>query len=141
MDLLDVNVWLALADGNHIHHTAARDYWKNQSAEEIAFCRVTALGFLRLSSHPKVLSRPLNMEQAWAAYQRYIDQPGVCWVEDSFALDDVFMHFCRQPKWSHHLWTDAYLAALAKYRSCRIVSFDSDFKCFTGLDFLQLIAD
>jgi predicted nucleic acid-binding protein len=52
-DLLDVNVWLALADENHAYHKTAIAYWQDQSAPEIAFCRVTALSFLRLSTHPK----------------------------------------------------------------------------------------
>jgi hypothetical protein len=58
-DLPDVNVWLALVDDNHAHHDAAVAYWRDESYPEIAFCRVTSLAFLRLSTHPKVLSRPL----------------------------------------------------------------------------------
>ena len=47
-DLLDVNVWLALADSDHTHHGVASTYWMEQEASEVAFCRVSMMGFLRL---------------------------------------------------------------------------------------------
>jgi predicted nucleic acid-binding protein len=56
--LPDVNVWLALADENHLHHPRALSYWHEESVPAMVFCRVTMLGFLRLGTHPKVLSRP-----------------------------------------------------------------------------------
>jgi predicted nucleic acid-binding protein len=46
-DLLDVNVWLALVDENHVHHERALYYWQNQADSQIAFCRVTLLTFFR----------------------------------------------------------------------------------------------
>ncbi len=36
------------------------------------------------------------------------------------------------------LWTDCYLAALARFRNCRVVSFDQHFHRFPKLDFLDL---
>jgi predicted nucleic acid-binding protein len=35
-------------------------------------------------------------------------------------------------------WTDAYLAAFAAASGCRLVAFDSDFRRYPGLEFLQL---
>jgi toxin-antitoxin system PIN domain toxin len=137
-DLPDVNVWLALADENHAHHEKARVYWQDQSLPEIAYCRVTALGFLRLSTHPKVLSRPLTPVEAWAIYQRYRSEADVAFVQDSREVDAEFMTLSCATDFPHHLWTDGYLAALARSRDCRIISFDSDFKRFPRLDFLQL---
>jgi len=137
-DLPDVNVWLALADENHAHHEKARVYWQEQSFPEIAYCRVTALGFLRLSTHPKVLSRPLTPAEAWEIYQRYRIEAHVAFVQDSPEVDAEFMALSCATDFPHHLWTDAYLAALARFKDCRIISFDSDFKRFPDLDFLQL---
>ena len=36
------------------------------------------------------------------------------------------------------MWTDSYLAAFALASKSRLVSFDGDFNCFAGLDFLHL---
>jgi len=137
-DLPDVNVWLALVDENHVHHQKARNYWQNLSSSEIAFCRVTLLGFLRLSTHPKVLSRPLTPAEAWAIYQRYRTEADVAFVEDTSEIDARFMSMSVTEEFPHHLWSDCYLASLAQYRICRIISFDADFKRFPSLDFLHL---
>ena len=137
-DLLDVNVWLALVDENHVHHGKAVTYWFEQSAAEVAFCRVTALAFLRLSTHPKILSRPLSPEEAWEIYQRYRTEARVGFVLDCAGVDQCFMEYSVQSGFAHPLWTDCYLAALARFRKCRIVSFDQDFARFPKLAFLGL---
>jgi toxin-antitoxin system PIN domain toxin len=137
-DLLDVNVWLALVDENHVHHEKAITYWREQSASEIAFCRVTALAFLRLSTHPKILSRPLSSEEAWDIYQRYRVEARVVFILDSPGVDQGFMEYTRQSGFMHQLWTDCYLAALASFRNCRVVSFDQDFHRFSKLAFLDI---
>lgn len=138
-DLPDVNVWLALVDENHPHHARVTRYWQDQSAAEIAFCRITALAFLRLCTHPKVLSRPLSIDAAWDIYQRYRIEASTGFIHDSPDLDSEFRILSKTNHFSHHLWTDCYLAALARYRNCRIVSFDGDFKHFPDLNFLHLV--
>ena len=137
-DLLDVNVWLALVDENHVHHEKARNYWCGKSSGEIAFCRVTALAFFRLSTHPKILSRPLSSEEAWNIYQRYRDEARVGFILDSAGVDQGVMEYSIQSDFIHELWTDCYLAALARFRNCRVVSFDQHFHRFPKLDFLDL---
>ena len=139
-DLPDVNVWLALVDENHTQHEKALTYWQNLSAPEIAFCRVTALAFLRLSTHPKVLSRPLTSSEAWDIYQRYRSEAQVAFLGDSPEIDSGFMALSSGSDFPHHLWTDCYLAAFACFRNCRIISFDSDFNHFPNVNFLHLAA-
>lgn len=139
-DLLDVNVWLALADENHSHHAAAQRYWQNQAAPSVAFCRVTMLGFLRLATHRTVLSRSLSPGEAWEIYQRYLAQEDVDFVHESPTLEREFQTIACQPGFSSRLWTDAYLAAFARSAGCRIVSFDTDFKgLLPDRDFLLLV--
>ena len=65
-DLLDVNVWLALAIEEHPHHLAAARYWANRSEAARFFCRLSALSFVRLLMHPKLMAgRPLTLPKAW----------------------------------------------------------------------------
>ncbi len=140
-DLPDVNVWLALADGNHVHHSAAQDYWRTRAAPQVVFCRVSMLGFLRLSTHRRVLSRPLTPAEAWDIYHQYLNEADVGFVHESPTIESEFKTLACQSGFSQRLWTDAYLAAFALSSGCRIVSFDSDFERFTGLEFLHLVAD
>ncbi|MGF1531340.1 MAG: TA system VapC family ribonuclease toxin [Puniceicoccaceae bacterium] len=140
-DLLDINVWLALADANHPHFDAAQHFWHNQAADEVAFCRVTSLGFLRLCTQPGVLSRCLSPSEAWKAYQDFLAVPGICFLPEALETEIRFQSFSDLPDFRPRRWTDAYLAAFAHTSGARLVSFDGDFHTFTGLAFLHLTID
>jgi toxin-antitoxin system PIN domain toxin len=137
-DLLDINVWLALVDGNHVFHQSAEHYWNEQTAERIAFCRVTMLGFLRLSSQPRVLSRALFPAEAWRAYRSFIALPEVRFLAEEDSLEQHFADLTLHTTVPAGIWTDAYLAAFAISSGSRLVSFDSDFHSFPEANFLQL---
>ena len=137
-DLLDVNVWLALSDSDHTHHGVARDYWLEQDAPEVAFCRVSMLGFLRLSTHPKVLSKTPSVGEAWNLYRQYLADPHVVFLSEPPDLEPHLQRLTSSPSFGRRLWTDAYLAAFAIVSGCRLVSFDADFQTFDGLNFRHL---
>ena len=139
IDLLDVNVWLALADENHAHHPRARRYWENESATQLAFCRVTMLGFLRLVTHRKIMhGHPFSPSEAWRAYRDFRALPEVILLVDPPDLETTFTAWTDQPDFSQTRWTDGYLAALAHAAGCRLVSFDADYHHFGELHFLHL---
>ena len=138
MDLPDINVWLALVDERHVHHHAARHYWENESAERLAFCRVTMLGLLRLSTHPRVMANPLSAAEAWAIYRQFLALPLACFLAEPAAIEAEFAALTLEHDLPHRLWTDAYLAGFAIAAGCRLVSFDGDFKRFPRLNFLYL---
>lgn len=137
-DLPDINVWLALVDANHIHHATASQYWNESSNQQAAFCRITMLGLLRLSTQPGVLSRTLTHEEAWDIYRQYLANPAVCFLAEPASTETQFASLSLAGTLPQRLWTDAYLAAFAIAANCRLVSFDSDFQRFTGLNFLHL---
>jgi toxin-antitoxin system PIN domain toxin len=139
-DLLDINVWLALTDERHVHHAAATDYWETQAAEMTVFCRITMLGFLRLVTQPGMANPPLSAARAWKVYRGYLQAPGVGFLQEPPGLDEQLGRFVSRPHFHPRLWTDAYLSALAITSGSRLVSFDSDFQKFDGLDFLHLTA-
>jgi toxin-antitoxin system PIN domain toxin len=138
IDLLDINVWLALVDENHQHHPSTRDYWTHHKADHVAFCRISMLGLLRLSTQPRVLSRALNNEEAWTIYRQYLALPPVKFLADPPNLEQHFAALTLTADFPHRMWTDGYLAAFALASKSRLVSFDGDFKRFTGLNFLHL---
>lgn len=137
-DLPDINVWLALIDKRHVHHAAASRYWADATVQSRAFCRITANGFLRLCTQAKALPNPLSPHEAWITYRQFLSLPIIHWLPEPPGLDDRFCALSCAPGFLHHLWTDAYLAAFAMVGNCRLVSFDGDFKRFTGLNFLHL---
>lgn len=139
-DLLDINVWLALVDEGHCHHQSASRYWQQSTHHRLSFCRVTMLGFLRLSTQAHVLSEQLSPQTAWATYQQFLSIPTIQFLPEPEKLEATFFKLIEAPDFSHRHWTDAYLAAFALTSGCRFVSFDADFSRFPQLDFLHLKA-
>lgn len=137
-DLPDINVWLTLVDKRHEQHQAASRYWETEASTTLAFCRVTALGFLRLSTHARALANPLSPQEAWAIYRQFLAIPILRFLAEPAGLDDHFQALTCTPVFPHHLWTDAYLAAFCLAGNYRMVSFDADFKRFAALNFLHL---
>jgi toxin-antitoxin system PIN domain toxin len=138
-DLPDLNVWLALVDPDHQHHARARHYWEAEAASQIAFSRISMLGLLRLLTQPKVMrGSPFSPTQAWQAYRTLLSLPEITFLPENSRIEAQFLAWTDSATFAPHRWTDAWLAALAATSGCRLVSFDSDFRTFSGLSFLHL---
>ena len=138
-DLPDINVWLALLNEQHVHHSLAVDYWEGNAVSRIFLCRITMLGVLRLSTHKTVMGGvPYTVKQAWAAMQGIVDLPEVGFQAEPDGVDAQMRQFTNQPKFRPVDWTDAYLAALAKQAGLRMVTFDRGFGQYAGLNLLVL---
>lgn len=139
IDLPDINVWLAFSFADHEHHPRARRYWYEESADQFAFCRVTALGFLRLSTNASAMNgHPLTVPQAWQAYDAFRRLPDVLLVDEPEDCEAWLERWTLGNDPTPRKWTDAYLAAFARAGGLRMVSFDGDFTHFEGLDLLRL---
>jgi predicted nucleic acid-binding protein len=55
--LPDVNVRIALAAERHKHHSMARQWFIGLRDADLAFCRVTQMGFLRLLTNAHVMQK------------------------------------------------------------------------------------
>jgi toxin-antitoxin system PIN domain toxin len=138
-DLPDLNVWLALADPDHQHHERARRYWEVDAASELAFCRISMLGLLRLLTHPKVMrGAPFTAAEAWQGYRAFRALPEVTFLAETPRVETQFSEWTDASGFTPHRWTDAWLAAHALTSGSRLISFDADFRAFTGLSFLHL---
>lgn len=139
-DLLDVNVWLALAIEEHPHHEAALAYWSDAAATSRFFCRTSAMSLVRLLMHPKLMAgRALSMARAWTAYRGFAALPGVAMLTEPDGLDDD-LGALVQSRLPARLFTDAYFAVFARRAGVRLVTFDKDFARFEALPMLRLPA-
>lgn len=147
-DLPDVNVWLALAQPFHPHHSQAKTYWQatseqfakeasdlsvDQIESKLYFCRTTMLGMVRLLSQTsQIYGQALNLKDSFAMYERYMLLPEVGFITETAHTVDAMLSSMHNawPQMSHRLSTDVYLAALAKIYRLRLVTFDRDFKRF-----------
>ena len=148
-DLLDVNVWLALAHVHHPHHAAARQYWASATVP-LAFCRTSMQGFLRLVTQAKVMGSAVHTTaEAWHIYTAHLASGRSVLLPEPDGIDLVWQRMSTAPNFHTHDWTDAYLASFAIQAGCRMVSFDAGFAQYqkvgqshdVGLDFLHLKAE
>jgi len=138
-DLLDADVWVALVAADHVHHERALHYWREESAETVACCRVTVLAFLHLITDAHVMQHAvLTGTEAWALLQEWLTLPEGSFLDEPVDLDDQLGQLSRVMSIRPKLWTDAYLAAFATAGGHRIVTLEGDFPRFPGLDLLLL---
>jgi len=138
-DLLDASVWLPLSAPDHVHYARAKRYWDEESADELVFCRVTALALLRHLTSSKILGdAALDGRAAWCALETWLAVPQVHLISEPPGVDELLSGWSKTIGLGTGLWTDAYVAAFATAGNCRLVAFDADFRRFPGIDFLHL---
>lgn len=137
--LVDINVWLAIAYDLHVHHRSAADWFEMIGAEQAFFCRLTQLGVLRLLTNARVMGvDAMSQSKAWKTYDKFLRDPRVSFLAEPDRVDEYFRPFTRSPHRATSLWTDAYLAAVAKAGSLSIVTLDKAFARIPGVDALIL---
>ena len=121
----DVNVWLALASAEHIHHRAAKHWWDEDQSDRILFCRLTQMGLLRLLTTAAVMNqKPLIGAAALAIYDRFLTDDRVRFVAEPSDIEHAFRSLAPIDSASPKLWADAYLAAFAETSGSRLITFD-----------------
>lgn len=143
MNLLDVNVWLALVIDVHDGHNTARDWLTRQSRDSsVAFCQSTTQSLLRLLTLRAVFApyqlEPATNAQAWAQYLELRRDTRVTYFHESDATHALWQQFSSRSSPSPKLWADAYVAALAVTHGMKLVTFDHGFTQFKGLDLVIL---
>ena len=138
--LPDVNVWVALAAERHVHHRIARQWFSSLQDEDLAFCRVTQMGFLRLLTNKHVMQdEVLAPEGAWRAYRAVrSDRRVVYLLEPGNFSEDGWEVFTEGQSSSPNRWTDAYLSALAQAARLTLVTFDKKMAVRQGSNLLVL---
>ena len=121
--LLDVNVLVALFDGEHPHHPAAHEWFGRSRTLGWATCPLTENGFLRVSTNPAFHPRAPALGEAVSALADLRAVPGHEFWPDDLSLCDG-RHFDPSRVLGHRQITDAYILALAVHRSGRLVTFD-----------------
>ena len=135
MILVDANILLYAEDQLSSRHDAAREWWDAQLSQSSPVCLCwTVLGaFIRIGTNPRVFEHPLSLDQALSRVQSWIDQPCTRIVNPTERHWTVFQNMLREGQAVANLVTDAHLAALAVEYGCELMSTDSDFSRFSGI--------
>jgi hypothetical protein len=133
--LPDVNVWVALAVAEHVHHKPAREWFETVLGDTLAFCRVTQMGLLRLLTNPRVMAGDaLTAARAWDLLEAFYSDSRILFAAEPPGLECAWRAATRQRhRAGPNFWTGAYLAAFASTAGHQLVSFDQGFSRFAGL--------
>jgi toxin-antitoxin system PIN domain toxin len=128
MKLLDVNVWLAASWARHRHHEIAKR-WLDEQEDDLAFCRVTQMAFLRLVTNPAITGRDaLSRRQAWDALDVLLADTRVRFLAEPDTLVPLWKTLSKKDDHDHLLWTDDYLAAFAQAVDAELATLDGVFR-------------
>ena len=122
----DIHVWVALTYEGHVHHTAAAAWFAEFPPDvTLAFCRFTQLGLLRLLTTAAVMGdEVMTQPQAWAAYDRWLQDPRVTLVDEPPEIEPRFRSLTRRRQPATKDWADSFLAAFATAGQLTLVTFD-----------------
>jgi toxin-antitoxin system PIN domain toxin len=122
----DINVWVALTYEGHVYHRTAAAWFATLKPDvSLAFCRLTQLGLLRLLTTEAVMGdEVMTQPQAWAAYDRWHQDPRVELVDEPAEIEARFRTVARRRQPATKDWADSYLAAFATVGQLTLVTFD-----------------
>jgi toxin-antitoxin system PIN domain toxin len=121
--LFDVNVLIAMAWPNHVHHAAVLDWLGRPGTVPFATCPVTQSGFIRVSSNARAIPGARSPREAQALLQRITELPGhAFWHDDVDLAGDAGVAWERVG--GHGQVTDAHLLAIALRRDGCLATLD-----------------
>ena len=123
ISLPDVNVLVALAWPNHVHHAAAWAWFSANRKQGWATCPLTEAGFVRVSCNPSVVRHTVTPLDAIAVLER-LTQLG---SHNFWSLDRSIVHLPESigaRLQGYRQITDALLLAAAMRRMGRLATLD-----------------
>lgn len=135
MKLVDLNLLLYAVNRDAPHHAEAKSWLEDvlSGDEPVAMPWPVLLGFLRISTHGRILPRPLTAEQAISVVDGWLEQPTVRVLEPGPEHWRILRGSLQDTGTAGNLTTDAHLAALAIENGCELCSTDPDFARFPKL--------
>ncbi len=135
MKIIDLNVLLYAVNSDAVHHATVREWWENalNDDEAVGLPWVVLLGFLRISTSPRVFPRPLSPEAAIGRVDAWLSLDNVRLAREKEDHWDALRSLLAGTGTAGNLTTDAHLAALAISHDAVLASCDADFARFKGL--------
>ena len=123
ISLPDINVLIALAWPNHVHHRAARHWFIRERKGKWATCPLTQNGFIRISSNGVIIPEAVSPLEAHRMLQLYVGhQDHIFWADsvDWAAISKPPAGLLQ----GHRQVTDAYLVELAASMEGVLITLD-----------------
>lgn len=131
----DVNVLVHATNEDAPRHAEYRDWLESSvnAVEPFGLASIVASGFLRVATHPRILTRPIDTGTALDLLDGLRGAPAVVPLEPGREHWPIFDQLCRAVTARGNTVPDAYLAAMAIEQGCDWYSADRGFARFPGL--------
>lgn len=135
MNLLDVNVVVAVHRDDHPNHKQVEPWFAQMLADDQPFWVPDTVwsSFVRIATNRRIFIVPTPVEAAFSFVRSVRDQPNHVDLTPTPRHLELFENLCRDSDAAGDLAPDAYLAALALEHDCELISLDRDFARFDGL--------
>ena len=135
MIIPDINLLIYAYDRTSTFHAKAKAWLSKalDGQEEVGFPLVSLLGFIRLSSNPKIFENPLSPAKACTLAESWLATPQAALLSPTNKHLTVLRELLEGSQVGSSLMTDAHIAALAiEYRGI-VHTNDEDFRRFSGV--------
>ncbi len=139
MRLPDVNLLVYAADEQAAAHEQALDWIQTSLSgiETVAFAWSALVGFLRVTTNPRVLASPWRPADAFDVIDSWLARPNATIVHPTTRHGAILRELLAPLGTGGNLTSDAHLAALAIEHGATLYSSDNDFSRFAGLDWVD----
>ena len=101
--------------------------------ETVGLPWIAILGFIRISTHAKILDNPLDVGGACRRVRSWLARPQTALIHPGTRHADILFGLIEAVGTAGNLTTDAHLAALAIEHQAEMHSTDADMARFPGL--------
>lgn len=122
--LFDVNILIALAWPQHVHHVQAHTWFERVGRQAWATCPLTQLGFVRISSNPKIIPDAVSPRAAATVLTKMVALPGHTFWADDLPVNGLAA-MSGTALTGHRQVTDAYLIELARHHGGVLATLDA----------------
>ena len=137
MIVVDLNLLVYATNEDSSLHEPARRWWEDtvSAGVPVGLAWTVVLGFIRLTTNPRVMPRPLTAPRAFDIVDGWLAHPSVETIEPTARHWQIVKDILGPLGAAANLTTDAHLAALAIERGATLCSVDRDFGRFPHLKY------
>lgn len=142
MILVDVNLLIYATFENTPRHRAAHAWLEAQlnGATKVGLPWSCLIGFLRIATNKRALSKAITMEEAWSQVNLWLGCDRIWIPTPTERHAEIIGTLLAQTSIYGDLVSDAHLAALAIEHGLILCSTDGDFARFPGLKWMNPLA-
>lgn len=141
MIIPDINLLVYAYDESSPFHKKAKAWLSSllNGREEVGFALVSVLGFIRISSNPKIFENPLSPPAACEIASSWLASPQAAMLAPTNKHLPILQGLLEKSHASSGLTTDAHIAAIAIEHHGIVHSNDEDFRRFENLRWVNPI--